>query len=114
MKSFERSHKSRDLDQRDPEHLSRETNEFNWDDLKSVPFSGDTQSIDLQGLINDLPTDDESEKEKAIADAGKRVREVFSQMDNVSSFGKKKEITRADSGHANTDNIDLSDISSTF
>lgn len=40
MRSFERSHKSTDLDQVDPEHLNHEISGFSWDDLSKISFNG--------------------------------------------------------------------------
>lgn len=44
MRSFERSHKSTDLDQVDPEHLNHEISGFSWDDLSKISFNGNQKN----------------------------------------------------------------------
>ena len=42
----------------------------------------------LKGLINSLPTDDETIRPNEVEEARRRVQDVFQRMDNVGSFGK--------------------------
>ena len=61
MRSLERSHKGKDIDQVNPEQTKRLTAAISWDDLRKIPFSGNrqqssgnaTDSVEsLKGLIN--------------------------------------------------------------
>ena len=96
MRSLEKSHRNADMDQADPEHINRETTEFSWDDLKTVPFSGDRQQLSenanaaesLKDMIDSLPVDEEMEKTQREEDARRRVQDVFRKMNNAASFGE--------------------------
>ena len=97
MRSLERSHKGKDLDWVDPEQTKRLTAAISWDDLRKIPFSGNRQQSSenatdsvksLKGLINSLPTDDETIRPNEVEEARRRVQDVFQRMDNVGSFGK--------------------------
>lgn len=87
MRSLESS-RHHDLDQVDPEHVSRETRETSWDDLKNVPFGGEP-----------TPSKDE----------------VLKRMDEVSKFGHSSQEKPAEK-HEDEDlsGMSLSDISETF
>lgn len=102
MKSFERSYKSADLDQVNPEHLNRETVEFSWDGLGKVPFNGNQKSNQVRVIA--------SEKAK---------QRVLDSMKDVGSFGKGyrsgRNLPPTEQPKSETDyNQTLSDISSTF
>lgn len=95
MRSLEKN-RSRDIDQKDPEHLGRKNQEFSWDDLKSVPFrgndnnSGQTQRS-LKAMLEDLDDsllDDEARKEKQLERDRKKLDDIFKGIDGISSFGK--------------------------
>lgn len=133
MKSLERSHKSHDLDQRDPEHLSHETREFSWDDLSKVPFrgaqqnkQGDSKDVvksvkEMKSTIDSLPSNaDDTIKQVAAVEARRQVQEAFGKMQDIGSFGRdsrngrnasstKEQLTDKDDFDKN-----LSDISATF
>ena len=135
MRSLERSHKSADMDQVNPEHTNRETAEFSWDDLSKIPFSGNRQQSSenttdtvesLKETIDGLSTDDETIQTNREEEARRRVQDVFQKMDSVGSFGKNarsgnmsstkeefdkklRETNKDDSSSQN-----LSDISATF
>ena len=99
MRSLERSHRNRDLDQVDPEQIKRLTATISWDDLRSkIPFrSNQQQSLgsateavkSLNELIDSLPTDDETIQSNGVEEARRRVQDAFQKMDSVGSFGKK-------------------------
>ena len=97
MRSLEKMHRNRDLDQVDPEHINRVEKETTWDDLKNVPFMG--------GQIN---------KDEL------RAQEILRRMDEVGSFGKRARDNRGSQqaekirDKSDYDNMSLSDISSTF
>ena len=128
MRSLEKSHKNTDIDQVDPEHIRRETAEFSWDDLNSVPFKGNEprdvvkETRDLKELIDSLPTDGGEEASQS-AEAEKARQQVLSSFDKMKegpgSFGKAP---RDDKGHPlekpSADHSDfdkeLSDISASF
>lgn len=130
MKSFERSHKSVDLDQVNPEHLNRETAEFSWDDLSKVPFNGNQKSNqvnskdavkaarDLRDMVDSLSSDRNNETERAIA-VEKAKQQVLDSMRDVGSFGKgyrgSRNLPPTEQPKSETDyNQTLSDISATF
>ena len=86
MRSLERS-RSRDIDQKDSEHLGREGQEFSWDDLKNEPFRGDKSDISsVQKSFDDLRAEFDSDFAKELRD--KRLEELRAKMDELSSFGK--------------------------
>jgi len=134
MKSFESSHKNADLDQRNLEHLNRETAEFSWDDLNSVPFRGNQQNNhinsekavesvkEMRAMIDSLPSDvdDENKQAAAVAEARRQVQETFNRMQNIGSFGRgfrnEKSASQTNEKPINEDdfNKSLSDISETF
>lgn len=130
MKSFEKSHKSADLDQVNPEHLNRETAEFSWDDLSKVPFSGNQKNSqvnskdavkaarDLKAMVDSLPSDRDDETERAIA-TEKAKQRVLDSMRDVGSFGKgyrsSNNLPPTEKPKSETDyEQTLSDISATF
>jgi len=121
MKSLERSRRSADLDQVDPEHLSHETAEFSWDDLSREPFSGSQNNNQanhvekLKPLLDDL-SPDENKRAAAAEEARQR---VLDSMKKVGSFGQNhrnaKSLSSAEKPKNEIDrNQSLSDISSTF
>ncbi len=135
MRSLERIHKGKDIDQVDPEHTKRLTAEISWDDLRKVPFRGNQQqslgsAIDsvksLNELIDSLPTDDETIQSNGVEEARRRVQDVFQGMDSVGSFGKNarsgnmpstneefdKKLREASKDDSSSQS--LSDISNTF
>lgn len=97
MRSLERIHKGKDIDQVDPEKTKRLTAAISWDDLSKIPFrSNQQQSLEsateavksLNELIDSLPTDDETIQSNGVEEARRRVQDVFQEMDSVGSFGK--------------------------
>ncbi|MBR3236790.1 hypothetical protein IKF92_03920 [Candidatus Saccharibacteria bacterium] len=121
MKSLERSRRSADLDQVDPEHLGHETAEFSWDDLSREPFSGSQNNGQanhvekLKLLLDDL-SPDENRRAAAAEEARQR---VLDSMQKVGSFGQNhrnaKNLSSAEKPKNEIDrNQSLSDISSTF
>lgn len=135
MKSFERSHRSADLDQRNPEHLNRETAEFSWDDLSKVPFRGNQQNgrinskeavksvKEMKAIIDSLPSDvdDETKRAAAAVEARRQVQETFDRMRDIGSFGRgsrSNERSASPTEERPTDEDDfnksLPDISATF
>ena len=96
MRSLERS-RGKDLDQVGPEHMRRESAEFSWDDLKSVPFKGNSKNSfegtkrSLEDILNDLDNslpDDETQKEKELEKQKEKINDLFKQMDRIASFGR--------------------------
>ena len=134
MKSFERSHRSADLDQRNLEHLNRGTAEFSWDDLSKVPFRGNQQNKqaisedavrsvkEMRALIDSLPSDvdDEVKRAAATAEARRQVQATFDKMRDVGSFGKGPHnetstiATKEQPTDEDDSNKSLLDISATF
>ncbi|MBR3324228.1 hypothetical protein IKG24_01670 [Candidatus Saccharibacteria bacterium] len=134
MKSFERSYRSADLDQRNPEHLNRETAEFSWDDLSKVPFRGNQQNgqvnskdavksvKEMKAIIDSLPSDvdDEIKRAAGAVEARRQAQETFNKMRDVGSFGRgsrnERNIPPAKEHPIDEDdfNKSLSDISATF
>ena len=129
-KSFEFSHKKTDLDQVDPEHASRETAEYSWDDLRKEPFRGNQKNSranskdvaratvrDLKALVDSLPFDGDNETARAIA-AEKVKQQVSGSMEDVGTFGKgyrSRNLPPAEGPKSETDyKQELSDISATF
>ncbi len=84
MRSLE-SRRHHDLDQVDPEHMSRETRETSWDDLKNVPFSGEPKHLSRD--------------------------EVLQKMNEAAKFGKQAREKREDE---DLSGMSLSEISETF
>lgn len=133
MRSLEKSHRSTDIDQVDPEHINRVAAESSWDDLSKVPFSGNQQQTqennkdaieNLKGLIDRLTTDDETIQSKREEEARQRAQDLFQEMDRIGSFGKNarsgnkfstKEANEAkEAGKDDITHHDLSDISASF
>ena len=96
MRSLERS-RSKDLDQVDPEHMRRESAEFSWDDLKNVPFRGNSNNPregqrDLGVILEELEDsllDDETRKEREIEKSKKKLDDIFKGMEAIGSFGRR-------------------------
>lgn len=133
MRSLEKGHRNADIDQVNPEHVGSETAEFSWDDLSKVPFGGNQQQPSeniiakaekYKGLIDSLPTDDETIQTKREEEAKQQVQDVFQKMDHIRTFGKntrneKRPSTQefSKTQEANEDSAtyqELSDISTTF
>ena len=108
MKSLESRHRSADLDQRDPEHISKISEEDPWGSLGNVPFAGDRKpkpvsSVEeMRRLLDSLPNDVDDEikqaaeaveaqqqsREDATLKKREEVLKTFQTMDAVGSFGR--------------------------
>ena len=84
MRSLESS-RHHDLDQVDPEHVGKIGRETSWDDLKNVPFSGESKHLSRD--------------------------EVLQRMDEAAKFGKQAREKREDE---DLSGMSLSEISETF
>ena len=86
MRSLESS-RHHDLDQVDPEHVNKISRETSWDDLKDVPFRGESRHS----------------KE-----------EIMQEMDRLAAFGRKVEKKPKEESIDDYKGMSLSDISETF
>jgi hypothetical protein len=86
MRSLESS-RHHDLDQVDPEHVNKIGRETSWDDLKDVPFRGESRHS----------------KE-----------EIMQEMDRLAAFGQKVEKKPKEESVEDFEGMSLSDISETF
>lgn len=132
MRSLEKSHRSADIDQIDPEHTNRA--EFSWDDLKKVPFNNSQQQSSkrttdttesLKNIIDDLPTNDKVLQSNKEEEARQRVQAVLQKMDGIGAFGKEANSSglstqefndriRSRQEASRDDDKKLSDISTSF
>ena len=86
MRSLEGS-RHHDLDQVDPEHVNKSGRETSWDDLKDVPFRGESRYS----------------KE-----------EIMQEMDKLAAFGQKSQEAPKEESAEDYKGMDLSEISKTF